>query len=214
MAGGGGGADRATHFGRTGECDLVDVRMFHQRFTGGAIAGHDVDDTGGQSGFLANFGEGQSGERSELGGLQDDRVPRSQRRGNLPRQHEQRKVPWNNLPYDAARLVLGKFWLEQLRPACVMVKMPSDQRNINIAALADWFAVVDGFKNGEPARMFLHQPGHRIEIAGAGVRSKCSATSEAARADRTAASMSAVEPCAMDASFSPVEGSSVSKYSP
>src|ERR1700728_2020017 len=153
--------------------DLVNIRMFHQRFTGDAIAGYDVDDTGGQSGFLTKFGKGERGERSKLGGLQDDRVPRSQRRGNLPRRHEQRKVPWNNLPYHAARLVLGKFLLEQLRPACVMIKMPSDERDINIAALADWFAVVYGFEDGEQARMFLHQPGQCIEKAGPGVRSKC-----------------------------------------
>jgi hypothetical protein len=37
---------------------------------------------------------------------------------------------------------------------------------------------------------------------------------DAARAALTAASTSAAEPCATDASFSPFEGSTVSKYSP
>src|SRR5580658_2317081 len=54
-----------------------------------------------------------------------------------------------------------------------MIKVPSDERDINIAALADWFAVVYGFENGEQARMFLHQPGQCVEKAGPRVRSKC-----------------------------------------
>src|SRR5216117_3448474 len=43
----------------------------------------------------------QRGERRELRGLQDDRVPRGQRRCDLPRHHQEREVPWNDLAHDS-----------------------------------------------------------------------------------------------------------------
>ena len=44
-------ADGASHFGRTGERDLGNVGMLHQRFAGRAVAGDDVDDSWRQSDF-------------------------------------------------------------------------------------------------------------------------------------------------------------------
>src|SRR5204863_9855577 len=54
----------------------------------------------------------------------------------------------------------------------MMIKMPRYQRNIDIAAFTNGLAVVQCFEDREPARMFLHLPGQRIEIAGARVRSE------------------------------------------
>jgi hypothetical protein len=80
-------ADRASNFGGSGERDLVDVRMLHQRLAGRAVSGHDVDDSRGQSRFLAKFGEQERSERGKFGGLQHHRVSRRQSRSDLPRQH-------------------------------------------------------------------------------------------------------------------------------
>ena len=57
VAGGGRAANGASDFRRSGERNLVDIRVLHQRFAGRAIAGHDVDDARGQSCFLAKFCE-------------------------------------------------------------------------------------------------------------------------------------------------------------
>src|SRR5215470_4241890 len=47
----------------------------------------------------------------------------------------------------------------------MMVKVPSDERDINVAAFADWLSVVDGFKNGKAPRMFLNLSRDRVEKA-------------------------------------------------
>ena len=166
---GGGAADGASYFGGAGEGNFVDVRMLDQSFAGGTVAGHDVDHAGGQSDFLANFGEGERGERGELRGLQHDGVSGGQRGRNFPRQHEQRKIPRNDLPDHAAGGVAGKFRFEQLRPSGVVIEMARDQRNIDVAAFADRFAVVDGFEHGQAARVLLHRPRQGIQIARARV---------------------------------------------
>ena len=57
-------------------------------------------------------------------------------------------------PDDAARFVAGKLLLEQLRPTGVVVEMPRDQRNIDVAALANGLAVVHGFENREKPECF------------------------------------------------------------
>ena len=51
--------------------------------------------------------------------------------------------------------------------------MTGDQRDVDVAALADGLAVVHGFKDGEAARVLLHQTGEGVEIAGALVATQC-----------------------------------------
>ena len=57
MAGRSGSANRAAHFGRTGECDFVDVRMIDQRLSGSPISRYDVYDTMRQASLLAKLGK-------------------------------------------------------------------------------------------------------------------------------------------------------------
>ena len=45
--------------------------------------------------------------------------------------------------------------------------MAGDQRDVDVAGLADRLAVVDGLQRRQQPRMALHQPGERIEMAGA-----------------------------------------------
>src|SRR5437879_13158772 len=54
----------------------------------------------------------------------------------------------------------------------MMIKMPRDQRNIDVAAFTDRLAVVQWFESREPARMLLHLPGQCIEIACTRVRTE------------------------------------------
>ena len=53
VACGGRVANRASHFGRPSERNLIDIRMPHQRLAGRPVSGNDVDDSGGQCRFLA-----------------------------------------------------------------------------------------------------------------------------------------------------------------
>ena len=48
-----------------------------------------------------------------------------------------------------------------------MIEVARDQRNVDVAALADGLAVVDGLQHGETARVLLHLARERIEITGA-----------------------------------------------
>ena len=139
--------------------------MFDERFTGGTIARDDVHHAAGESRFLAKFGKRQRSERSELGGLQHDRVARRQCGSNFPCQHQQREVPRNHLPDNSAGFMIREFLIQQLSPSGVIVKMPGDQRDINVAAFTDGLAVIHGLQHGEQPRMFLNQSRQRIEVS-------------------------------------------------
>ena len=104
---------------------------------------------GGQRNFLANLTEQQRRQGSEFRGLQDDSISGSERRRNLPRQHEQREIPGNDLSNDSTRHVIGKFLLDQLRPSGMMIKMPRHQRNIDVTALANRLAIVHRLEHRE-----------------------------------------------------------------
>ena len=97
--------DDLAHGGAAREGDLVHVGMLHQRRAGGlAKAGDDVDDAGRKTDFGKPVCEFERGERSLLGGLQHAGASRGQRGSQLPRGHQQRIVPRNDLPGDADRL--------------------------------------------------------------------------------------------------------------
>ena len=146
--------------------------MFHQRFASRPVSGHDVDDSGGQSGFLTKLSESERRQGSEFRGLQDHGVSGSQSRSNLPCRHEQWKIPRDNLSHDATRLILGKLLLEKLRPARMVVEVSRHERNVDVTALADWLAVVHRLQDSEKTGMFLHQPRECIQVTGPDVRSK------------------------------------------
>ncbi len=168
----GGAANGASDFGGTGERNFVHVGMFHQCLAGRAVSGNDVDDTGGQSGLLTKFSEGERGQRSEFRGLQHDCVSGGESRSNLPRRHEQREIPGDNLPYDTTSFVLRKLLLEKLRPARMVVEVPRYQGNVDVTTLADGLAVVHRLQNGEKTGMFLHQPRQGIEVTRPDMRSE------------------------------------------
>ena len=93
---------------RAGERDLADERMLDQSGADvGAEAGDDVDDAGRESGLLDQLHELERRRRRELRRLDHHGVAGSQRRRQLPRHQQQRRVPRNDGRDDAKRLVAG-----------------------------------------------------------------------------------------------------------
>ena len=152
--------DLATHGGRPGERDLVDVRMPHQRRARLAGAGDDVDDPVRELGLLHDLGEQQRGQRGGLGGLQHDGVARGERRGDLPGEHEQREVPRDDLRGDAerARVRAEPGVVELVGPARVVEEPGGDERHVDVAALLDRLAVVEALGDRQLAGALLHEP--------------------------------------------------------
>lgn len=65
-----------------------------------AKAGDDVDDTGWEPSFFNELGGIESAERSLFGGLENNDVAAGDGRADLPRPHEKREVPWDDLRTD------------------------------------------------------------------------------------------------------------------
>lgn len=105
VGGGGGLEDLATDDGGAGESDLVDVHVGGEGGTGDlAKTRNDVDDTGGEAGLLDQAGGDEATKRSLLGGLHDDGVTASNGWTDLPRPHEKREVPRDNLTADCDKI--------------------------------------------------------------------------------------------------------------
>ena len=95
--------DRLAHLGRAGERNLVDPLAAHEVRAGRAVARDDVDDPGRHLRLATDVGEQERRQRSRLGRLEDDGVPAGERRRDLPRQHQEREVPGDDLRGDAER---------------------------------------------------------------------------------------------------------------
>ena len=114
-----------------------------------AVAGDDVDDAGRQLGLLAHLGEEQRRERRRLGGLEHDGVAGGERRRDLPRQHEQREVPGDDLRRRRrAGAAVGPRGgqagiLQLVGPARVVEEVRGSDRHVDVAGLLDRLAVVE-----------------------------------------------------------------------
>ena len=143
-----------------GEGDLVDVHVAAEGRAGGrAEAGHDVDDAVGEAGFLGQLRHAQGGQRRLLGGLQDDGAAGRQGRTPLPRLHQQREVPGDDLADDADRLVAGvaevrpfdgnRLAVDLVGPAGVVAIALDGQRQVGVEGVAVGLAVVERFEGGQ-----------------------------------------------------------------
>ena len=86
---------------------------------------------------------------------------------DLPGEHQQRKVPRDDLADDADRLVIRKLPVERLRPAGMVDEMADRQRHVDVAAFADRLAVVERFQHREQALVPLHGAADGVEDLGA-----------------------------------------------
>ena len=119
--------------------------------------------------MVADLREDHRRQRREFGRFQDDGVAHRQGGRDFPSEHQEREVPRDDLAANAERLRVGQFLVHQLRHACVVVEVADRQGHVDVAALADRFAVVEGFHDGQKAAVFLHQARDGIEDAGARV---------------------------------------------
>ena len=88
--------------------NLVHVIVGGQGRSGGlAEAGYHVHHAVRHAGLGDEPGQAQRGQRGLLGGLEDHAVAGSERRTELPRGHQQREVPRDDLPDHAERLAQG-----------------------------------------------------------------------------------------------------------
>jgi hypothetical protein len=100
----GGDADRATGLDPAGERDLRHVRVADERLAGRSEPGDDVEHArreahlGGEPGHLEHRGRGH------LGGLDDDRIARRERRRDRHHRQEHGRVPGHDHADDAERL--------------------------------------------------------------------------------------------------------------
>lgn len=75
--------------GRASKGDLLDGRVVADRMTGnGSISDDEVEDTRGEASFANHISGHERRQRSQLRGLHHDSVPSSERRANLPAQHQ------------------------------------------------------------------------------------------------------------------------------
>ncbi len=99
--------DDLADVGRAGERDLVDVVVLDERLPDRRAAGQDVDHARRQVGLGDDLGQHQRGQRRGLGRLEDDGVAAGQRGRDLPRRHQQREVPRDDLAGHADRPRVG-----------------------------------------------------------------------------------------------------------
>src|SRR5258708_5343618 len=106
------------------------------------LTSQDIDHTGRKPYLLHNLSKLQGGQWCVTSGFQDNSIAHGESGCDLPRQHKQRKVPGDNLPYHTNRNIASEFRLHELRPASIIIEVPSYQWSINIARLTNRLAIV------------------------------------------------------------------------
>jgi hypothetical protein len=112
-------------------------------------------------------------ERRRLCGLQHDGVAGGERGRDLPREHQQREVPRNDLSGNAERLrpAIRERVLELVGPAGVIEEVCRRERQVDVARLLDRLAAVQRLEHRELARAFgedARDPEHVLRTLGAG----------------------------------------------
>lgn len=159
--------DLAAHQRRAGKGHLVDIHVGRDRSARHAPESReDVDDTGGEAGLLDQFGHVQSGKRRLLGRFEDNGVAGGNGRSDLPRPHEQREVPWDDLATDAHRLMTGvrqtaRVGIDRLaddlvRPATVVPDAVCREGNVALGDL-EGLAVVERLDGGDGIQVALEE---------------------------------------------------------
>ncbi len=149
-----------------GERDLVHVGVGDDARAGLARARYDVHDAGRQLGVANHLGEQQRREGRRLGGLEDDRVARRERRRELPRRHQQREVPRDHLAGDAERprVPIRERVLELVRPPRVVEEVRGGERQVDVARLLDRLAAVHRLEHGELAGALLELARDPVQV--------------------------------------------------
>jgi hypothetical protein len=103
---GSGFGDDDTGAGRAGEGYHVDARVFGHFLTDrGAVAVDEVEDAGGDTCFVHDFGEDDGIQRGEFAGLEDHRAASGEGGGDFANDLVQRPIPGGDEADDANRLL-------------------------------------------------------------------------------------------------------------
>ena len=167
-----------------GKGDLVHVHVPRQGGAGRrAVAGHDVNHAVGEAGFLGQRRHAQGRQRRLLGRLEDDGIAASEGRTPLPRLHQQREVPRNDLADDADGFVARVAEIRPfdgdglavilVGPAGVIAIRFDGEGKVGVERIAVGFAVVERFQSGQLRAMLFDKVGELVEqpaaLGGAGL---------------------------------------------
>jgi hypothetical protein len=169
--------DQPARGGLAGERDLGDAIAGGQRLARlESEAVDDVQHAGGQQ-VTDQTHQVQDRRRRLLGGFEDDRVSCRQRRRELPRRHQDREVPRDDLPDHAKRFVevigdgvlvdLGQRALLGPYRAREVPEVVDGQWEVSVQRLADRFAVVPRLGERQGLEIGLDAVGDLVEDVGA-----------------------------------------------
>ena len=142
---------------------------------GRAVTRDDVDNAVGEAGFLGQGSDTQGRQRRLLGRLKDDRAAGRQGGAPLPRLHQQREVPGNDLADDADRFVTGVaevrpfdgdgLALDLVGPAGVIAVALDGQGQVRGQGIVIRFAVVKRLQSRQRLHLLIHQVCQAIQQA-------------------------------------------------
>lgn len=169
--------DGTTDHGGTSEGNLVDVHVAGDGGTGNTTETRDdVDHTRGEASLLDELTHVQTGERGLLGSLHDNGVTGSHGRSNLPRPHEEREVPGDDLTADTNGLVAGVgkgvgvgvngLAVDLVSPSGVVADAANAVTHVDLGN-AESLAVVRGLESRQVVNVPLHQVGQLGQQAAA-----------------------------------------------
>ena len=144
---------------------------------------------GGSSAWRTTSQKSSAVSGRRLGRLEHDRVPARERRRDLPREHQQREVPRDDLAGDAdrPRAAVRERVLELVGPARVVEEVRGGERQVDVARLLDRLAAVQRLEHRELARALLQDPRDPEQVLralGAGQRRPAVLERRARDADR------------------------------
>ncbi len=159
-------ADQPADIGRAGKGDLVDTRMLDEGCTVSPSPVTMFSTPAGKPAFAARSANKSAVSGVNSAGFSTTVLPSASAGAIFQASISNGKFR-HDLSDDTDRIEAGKLDLLQFRPAGMMIEMPGGERNIDIARLADRFAIVERLDHGEETRMLLHHAGKRIKMPGA-----------------------------------------------
>ena len=166
--------DQTADVGGSSESNLVDIHVVGKSGTGHTTSTrNDVEHTRWESSLLNECGSIQSGQWCLLGWLHDNHITSGKCRSDLPRQHHQRKVPWDNLPantnwlvasvHKGIRVGIDSLTMNLVGPSTVVAQARNRTVNIYCLSHTNCLAIVDGFDSRENFRIALEEIGQLMK---------------------------------------------------
>ena len=169
---GSGLTNNASHLCRAGEGDLVHVGVLHEsrsRFTG---TGDDIHDSRGESGLFAKLREEQCRKGSPLCRFENHGVATGQCGSDFPCEHQQGKIPRNDLSADSPGLGIRMTFFKNVGPPCMVIEVAGDEGDVDVPCLANRFSIVECLDHREEAALFLDPASEGVQVTCATFRAE------------------------------------------